>query len=204
MVVGADCAIAWESHLVLTHDLTVREFRVGVDALLRTLVFGVEEVQLVDVFRRELCCLNVKIVEEASGLVEGCDVGAADIGLTITGLNTGILPSIMLFHGHDVVNAHLLLSCNSSNLRNALSLNTQSLVESLSEQDIGFSWVDMRVDLEANRYELLGKQRRPVVLSCVNPAIDEVVEPIWQSVCLPEEVLCSLLVKLVTDLLLQW
>ena len=203
MVVGADCAVAGEGHLVLTHDLAVWELRVGVNALLRTLVLRVEEVQLVDIFRRELCTLNVKIVKEAGGLVEGCYVGTADICLTVTRLNTGVLPSIFLFQGHDVVNAHVLLSCKCGNFRNALSFNTQSLVESLSEHDIGFFRVDVSVNFEANRYELLGKQRRPVVLSCINPAVDEVVESIRQSVGLPEEVLSSLLVKLITDLLLQ-
>jgi len=60
--------VAGERHSVLAKKLTPGSVWVCLDALLRFLVVAVEELDLVDVFRRPLVCVDVIVAKKTSGL----------------------------------------------------------------------------------------------------------------------------------------
>ena len=100
--VRVDCAVTWQGHPVLAQKLAVGKRRVSSDASFWPGVVKVEEVEVVDISRGELCSLDVHAIKESSSFVHGCDVGAAHVRKTVFGLLTRVFPSVKLYHSHNI------------------------------------------------------------------------------------------------------
>lgn len=196
MGVGSNSAVAGQSHPVLAEKLAVGERWVSIDTDLRPVELHVEEGKRVHIAGREFGSLDVHVVKETSGLVHSGNVSTAHIGETISGLLTSVLPSIKLNHGHDVVNAHVLLGGKLGNLGDVLTLNAKALVKSFREEVLDSCGHDLLENREDDGDTVLRNDGRPVVLWCVDPTVKEVVVTVGETLSLEEEFLSGLLVKL--------
>jgi len=139
--------------------------------------------------------LDLHVAKETGLLVHGGDISRADPVPAVTRLLTSVYPKVLLSDCHNIFNTHVLFGSKHGNFTDVLSVNTKALVESLSKEVVGNSWFDILNQLEHNRYKFLGENRRPVVVSRVDPAVKEVMVSIGKTFSLMEEVICLFLVK---------
>ena len=201
--IGLDGRVAGVDHLVLAQDLTVG--LVGIDLLAHSGLGEVlvEDVEGVHVARGELGAVDLACSEDTGGLVGSGDVGGANVGDAIAGLYTVVYPAVFFDHGQEIFHG-LVSACSfTSNLLDIETLGAKSLVQSLSDKDISGVRAEILNQREQNWDKAGGKQRRPVVNSCVDPAEQEVVVSIWKTVGSPEEFLGSGFIELSTSLITQ-
>jgi len=137
--IGGDggVAVTGDVHLVLAHDLAVREVQIGNLALGGFLVVEVEEVELIDVTGGELDGLDVEVIEETTGLVHGGNEGGADHGLAVA-----VFPAVLLDDGEERVHSVALVVGLVHDLGEGELFGAESLVEGLAEQAVGGRGVD--------------------------------------------------------------
>ena len=195
VIVRGDRVVVGQLDAVLAKNLAVRKLRVSSDASVGKRSSRVEQVHDVDVHGGELGRLNLEITEDSSGLVHGGNIGGADPVVAVAGLETGVLPEVDLSHSHDVGDAHGLLSCKHGDLTNSLSFDSETLVKSLGEEVESKLGVNIFNELEHDRNEFASKNRRPVVVSGVNPTVEEVVVAVGKALSFIEEVVGFLLIE---------
>lgn len=196
MRVGLHSIVTGQCHAVLTEELAELVTRVSHRARFWQFKVLVVELKAVDIARHELGTLHVEVTEETSSFVHRRNVGTAYVGLAIPGLNSSVLPAIHLDHGHDIFDAHVLTSGYLGDLGNVLALSSKSLVQRLSKENVSFDRLNVFKQFERNWNELFWQKRRPVIICCVDPAVQEVMVAVWEALCLEEEVVCCFLVEL--------
>ena len=190
-------------HPVLAQDLTVGLVGIGLLAHSGLGVVFVEDVEGVHVARGKLGAVDLTCGEDTGGLVGSGDVGGANVGDSIAGLYAVVDPAVFFDHSQEIFHGLVSARSFSSNLLDIESLSAKSLVQSLSDKDISGVRAEIFYQREQNWDKAGGKQRRPVVNSCVDPAEQEVVVSIWKAVSSPEEFLSSGFIELSTSLMTQ-
>ena len=203
MVVRLNRVVEGQLDAILAEDLAVRKIGVGGSALLGQRSGGVEEIHDVDVHSGELGRLDAHVIEETTGLVHGGDVSTADPVAAISWLKSSILPAVNLGHGHHILNTHILLGSNLGDLRDILVFDSEAFVKSARVEVLSEFGVNVLNNLEHDRDELTGEQRRPVVISGVNPAVKEVMVAIRKAYSVIEEVIGCFFIELGTSLSIQ-
>jgi len=85
--------------------LAERRVGVSLNADIGSVPVGVEDVHVVDVLGGEFDSVDDHVVEHAGGLVDCSDVGTADVGeVGLVALDSGVDPSILFGHSHNLVN----------------------------------------------------------------------------------------------------
>jgi hypothetical protein len=79
------------------------EVRVSVDANLGSLEVLVEEVEHVNVSGSKLSCVHFKVTKHTRSLINRGREGAADVRFTITRNLASVLPTILFWHRHKVI-----------------------------------------------------------------------------------------------------
>ena len=113
--VGLDGRVPGVDHAVLAEDLAVWLIRVSVLANGRSGVVLIEDVESVDIARSELRSVDLSW-EKSGSLIGSGDVGTADVGNSIAGLNARVDPALFLDHGHEILNSQVSAASLTSNL----------------------------------------------------------------------------------------
>jgi len=194
-----------EGHAILAKDLT-ETLVVGVSKLA---VFGhfsgfIKEFHDVNVLGRELSGVHMEFTKQTSRFPEGSDVSTADPWSAITRLFSSVNPSVLLRHGHYILNCHVLGSSEGSLFRDFEASSSKAFVNCLREKDVDGARNNLFQDWEKNRNHLVGYNWRPVVSGCVDPSEQEVVVSIRKSFSFVEEWLGGCLVEFGAHLIAQW
>ena len=96
-----------------------------------------------------------------------------------------------------------MLGSNLGDLRDVLVFDSEAFVESARVEVLSEFGVNVLNNLEHDRDELTGEQRRPVVISGVNPAVEEVMVAIRKAHSVIEEVIGCFFIELGTSLSIQ-
>jgi len=176
-----DAVLLGDIDLILSNKLAVWEVWISIDTSLWPGEFLVKEVQQVDVSWGELSGVDLHVVEHASSLIHGGGESTAHVGLTITWLEAGVLPAILLWDGHQLGEGHSLLGSSGSNSWNIKSSGSKALVESFSEHDVDLLWNYLAHEFEKNWGKLLWQKWWVVVILGVDPSVQEVVVTVWKA-----------------------
>ena len=133
MGVGRNGVVARQGQAILSEDLAPLVARVGSRASLWQGIVGIEDIELVDVIWQELGAIDLEISEESSSLVHSGNIGAANVGLTVPRLNSCVQPSILLGHGHHILDLHVHASGDLSDLLDRFANCSKTLIQSLGE-----------------------------------------------------------------------
>lgn len=76
--IRSHCVVARQLQLIVTQQLAVGQVGVSIYTLLGTHEVLIEEIQLVDILRPELCRVDLHVAKETRCLVHSCDVRTAN------------------------------------------------------------------------------------------------------------------------------
>ena len=181
VVVGFDGVVVGHFDAVFAEQLAVWQVWIGGDAGIWKRSLGVIKIHDVQVEGSELSRVDCEVAEEACSLEHGCDVCTAYPAASINRLNSSVDPSVLLWHGHDIQKAHVILSAQFCHLADVVVLDTHSDVESFGPQIGSNQRIDVLHDFEHDREELSGDERSPVIVGSVDNAEQEVVVAIGES-----------------------
>ena len=185
-------------HFVLAEDLAVGLIGIGFLAYFRLGKVLVEDIKAINVTRGELRAIDVG--EETSSLVCGSNIGRADIGDAVTGLDTAVNPTFDLYLSHQVLNCKVSSASFTCNLFNGEAGCTKSLVECLTNENVSGVRNKVFKDREENRNKSRREERRPVFDWGVDPSEQEVVVTVGETFGSEEELLSCSLVELCASL----
>jgi hypothetical protein len=134
MLVGLNGRVVGEGKAEAAEDLAVWLVGVSLCAGSGALKVLVENIKRIDVSGSELRAVHV--LEESCSLIEGGNVGRANVGAAVSWCHTVVLPAFNLNHGHQVVDGHVSSSNLSSNLLNVEASGAESMVQGLCEEDV--------------------------------------------------------------------
>jgi hypothetical protein len=194
--ISGDGAKAWESHFVLTEELAEVCVWVGILASLRSVaaVGFVENVDLVEIFWTPFNGVDVIVPEDTGSFPHSSDKGGAHHGFSIVIL-TGVFPAVLLSNSHDVGDVKASLCSFGCDTRDIQALCTKMLVESLGKEDVGKIVVNSLNNGESNWSDIFWEESRKVELWSVDPAVEEVVVTVWETLVFKELLLSSCFVE---------
>lgn len=142
-------------------------------------VVFIEEVNLVNVLRTPFYRIDWNI-KEAGCFPHGCDKSAAHHGLAIMVLSR-VLPTILLDDCHGIRQGHISFARFHSELSDVESLRAKMEIDCLGEENICSVLIKFFKNWENNWNQCLWQYPRPVVIWCIDPAVQEVVIAIRKS-----------------------
>ena len=97
---------------LLSHQLAIRQIRVGILACFRLGVVGIEEFEGIDILGSEFSCLNVQSLEQSCSRVASSNETAAHIGDTVI-----VDPTFLFNHGEQLREGDVSLVKDLRNFR---------------------------------------------------------------------------------------